>query len=302
MLPRLLLAIPRFCTIIGVGIGCLVGIAFVVIVIGFLIRRWRRHREDKDVFDASHFRRSAVLLDDDISMSGDSGRGGSGWNGHLRPPTMIERHVNNSPASFTQAQYGYGAQQPTSPTSFSPGQIVGPRPFNEMDIPSGGFDNDPFAAAAYSRDPSVISQQMGGHDSYLNRQPSQIEAQLNRESSQTYHADPFQQQQEAQYVDLNRVPSVGSAGSVGVAVTTPTQEASHDSSMAPSTSPSENAKPAATSPLAREVTQPGVASTSQPPPTANETVTASRNPAPVGSKRPDTVYTMYDPEDAYGGM
>ncbi len=84
---------------------------------------------------------------------------------------MIERHVNNSPASFTQAQYGYGTQQPTSPTSFSPGQIVGPRPFNEMDIPSGGFDNDPFAAAAYSRDPSVISQQMGGHDSYLNMQP-----------------------------------------------------------------------------------------------------------------------------------
>lgn len=289
-------------TIIGVGIGCLVGIAFVVIVIGFLIRRWRRHREDKDVFDASQFRSSAVLLDDDISMSGDSGRGGSGWNNHPRPPTMIERHVNNNPTSFNQAQYGYGAQQPTSPTSFSPGQIVGPRPFNEMDIPSGGFDNDPFAAAAYSREPSVISQQMGGHDSYLNRQPSQIEAQLNRDSSQTYQADPFQQQQEAQYVDLNRVPSVGSAGSVGVAVTTPTQEVTHDSSVAPSTSSSENAKPAITSPLAREVTQPDFAPTSQSALPAKETVAASRNPAPVGSKRPDTVYTVYDPEDAYGGM
>ncbi|KAK0495763.1 hypothetical protein EDD18DRAFT_1354262 [Armillaria luteobubalina] len=249
-------------TIIGIGIGCLVGIAFVVIVIGFLIRRWRRHREEKDVFDASQFRSSAVLLDDDISMSGDSGRGGSGWNSHLRPPTMIERHVNNSPASVQSSS------------------IVGPRPFNEMDIPSGGFDNDPFAAAAYSRDPSVISQQMGGHESYLNKQPSQIEAQLNRDSSQTYQADPFQQQQEAQYVDLNRVPSVGSAESVGVAVTTPSQEVSHDSFVASSTSSSESAKPAVTSPLAREFTQPDYAPTSQSAPPAHETVMASRHPCP----------------------
>ncbi|KAK0437778.1 uncharacterized protein EV420DRAFT_1651756 [Desarmillaria tabescens] len=287
-------------TIIGIGIGCLVGIAFVVIVIGFLIRRWRRHREDKDVFDASQFRSSAVLLDDDISMSGDSGRGGSGWNSHLRPPTMIERHVNNSPASFTQPQYGYGPQQPTSPTSFSPGQIVGPGPFNEMDIPSGGFDNDPFAAAAYSRDPSVIS-----HDAYLTRQPSQManEVQLNREPSQVYHADPFQQQQEAQYVDLNRVPSVGSADAVGVAVTTPTQEVSHDSSMTQSAVVSSipssgDAKPTVTSPL----TSQAASAPAQSNPIANDPAVASRNPAPVGSKRPDTVYTVYDPEDAYGGM
>ncbi|KAG7440753.1 uncharacterized protein BT62DRAFT_571189 [Guyanagaster necrorhizus] len=233
-------------------------------------------------------------------MSGDSGRGGSGWNNHLRPPTMIERHVNNSPASFAQAQYGYGPQEPTSPASFSPGQIVVPRTYNEMDMPSGGLDNDPFAAAAYNRDPSVISQQMGGHDAYLTRQPSQMadEVQPNREPAQMYHADPFQQPQEAEYVDLNRVPSVGAAGAVGVAVSMPAQEVSQDSSSAV-VPPSDDAKPTATSPLA---SQPAFTPTSQSTPPANETVVAPRNATPVNTKRPDTVYTVYDAEDAYGGM
>ncbi|PBK66148.1 hypothetical protein ARMSODRAFT_977807 [Armillaria solidipes] len=94
-------------TIIGVSISSLVGIAFVVIAIGFLIHHWRHHREDKDVFDTSQFRRSAILLDDSFSMSGDSGREGSG---QMKKDSDLPRGCVG-PHQLTAVRYPYRRRQ-----------------------------------------------------------------------------------------------------------------------------------------------------------------------------------------------
>ena len=250
-------------TIIGIAVACLAGIAVLSAIIVVAMRRYRRKKDEEEAFSASQFRQSAVMLDDEID--GTTGtynlsRGNSQSNGnyttHLRPPTMIERHMNNSPASFGNPQYGYGPQP-----SFGPPEVMGQGAYNEQDIRAGPYDGDPFSPA----------------NTYLTRQPSS--------ASGMYHPQPqeydYQQypgvpaanypaadyQHQAQYSDLNRVPSLRSSDSGhGPAII-----ASAGVAMPASTHHSQS-----------------------PPPRAAPEVGAVPN-----SKRPDTVY---DPDDAYGGM
>jgi len=87
-------------TIIGGIGGALGGTLLLTVIIGFLLRRWRKRKANE--FDASLFRRSAILLDDDdIPRSGP------------RPPTMIERRNNASPPlSAPPVAYPYFDQSP----------------------------------------------------------------------------------------------------------------------------------------------------------------------------------------------
>ncbi|KAK0214921.1 hypothetical protein IW262DRAFT_1465701 [Armillaria fumosa] len=87
----------------GVAAG-IIGLALVIGMIGFFLRRWRTKRRERDEFDASQFRRSAVMMQDPPPDPG---------NDHPynpRPPSMLERR--NHPMSFgTQ----YGAPGPIHP-------------------------------------------------------------------------------------------------------------------------------------------------------------------------------------------
>ncbi|KAF8623145.1 hypothetical protein AX17_007534 [Amanita inopinata Kibby_2008] len=74
--------------IVGGIFGGLFAVAAVVFFVGFLLRRWRRRQIDKEIFDATEFRSTAVNLDDSASQPTQRS---------LRPPTMIERHMNATP-------------------------------------------------------------------------------------------------------------------------------------------------------------------------------------------------------------
>lgn len=78
--------------IVGGIAGGLVGVAGLIFLVMFIMRRYRKHDEDEDSpFDANDFRRqSAILIDDDQASMGGNGRRGA------RPPTMIERHMANT--------------------------------------------------------------------------------------------------------------------------------------------------------------------------------------------------------------
>lgn len=74
-------------TVIGGIGGALAATIFLTVIIAFFLRRWRRKRSAEDAFDASQFRRSAALLDEkeDSTHSGP------------RPPSMLERKNASTP-------------------------------------------------------------------------------------------------------------------------------------------------------------------------------------------------------------
>ncbi|CAA7265158.1 unnamed protein product [Cyclocybe aegerita] len=76
----------------GVG-GGIAGIAIISIIVAYVVRHLRRRR-DRNAFDASQFRRSAVLLDDKNE-------------GRPRPPSMIERKQMTTTPSAPSAAYPY---------------------------------------------------------------------------------------------------------------------------------------------------------------------------------------------------
>ena len=91
----------------------------------------RKRSNERAAFNASTFRRSAVLLDDPVdpftpsnhsnshsrsgSATGSGSDSGHGNSGNPRPPTMIERHLARAPTMPTTAygaDYSYAGLQP----------------------------------------------------------------------------------------------------------------------------------------------------------------------------------------------
>lgn len=187
--------------IVGGVIGAIVGIAAVCIFVAFIIRRLRSRREEEDHFSAAQFRRSAVLLDDEFASDGRAGQiqrgnsigsnrggigAGAGYGTSLRPPTMIERHMANTPAA-PPATYGYGQSydqygQYGGYGSFQTGEIVNPA----HDAAGYGM------ATGQSGSPDFYND---NNNAYLNRQPSGGHAAYGNYTAQ------------GAYVDMDRMAS-----------------------------------------------------------------------------------------------
>ncbi|KAF7977821.1 hypothetical protein HWV62_2551 [Athelia sp. TMB] len=199
--------------VVGAIAGGLVGVAGLIFVVMFIMRRYRKS-DDDDFDDAALRRQSAILIDDDAAF-------GVGNRGGARPPTMIERHMANGPNTFdapppmpSLQQYnnrggpgmgGYGggyddypqgypqAQAPgglTRQPSFSPGQIVSPT--SPPPVHGGAYNayNDP---AQLSRQPSSAAAQYDQYGQPVN----------------AGYADLARQPSNAGYPDLNRQNSLG---------------------------------------------------------------------------------------------
>ncbi|KAK0202443.1 hypothetical protein DFS33DRAFT_1340199 [Desarmillaria ectypa] len=122
----------------GVAAG-IIGLALVIGIIGFFLRRWRTKRRDRDEFDASTFRRSAVLMHDP-PPDPDNDRPFN-----PRPPSMLERRKH--PMSFG-TQYGapgpFYAPPERSQTRYDTGVNRGYSP-----PPAANSANPLFAPAIY---------------------------------------------------------------------------------------------------------------------------------------------------------
>ncbi|KIY63853.1 hypothetical protein CYLTODRAFT_121100 [Cylindrobasidium torrendii FP15055 ss-10] len=195
------------------------------------------------------------------------GAGGSGYNTSLRPPTMIERHMNSSPASFAYGQ-GFNAGPMPPAAAFTPGEIMGPAVYNDQDIRAGPYDGDPFSPA----------------NPYLMRQPSSASGMYHHEQAQQYDYQPQYTVpgHAPQYADVNRMPSPyerqSSAGEAFVAAAGVTMPPADRQGSPPNQGAPRSPSPQSAVPPASP--RPGAANAHQQP-------------------RPDTAY---DPSDAYGGM
>lgn len=181
--------------------GGLVGVAGLIFLTMFLLRKLRKKDLEDTDFNADAFKRqSAVLVDDEPFPA-------RGFN--PRPPTMIERHMAGNydsqgvPPMPSLQQYhnvgnytsgGYGNEYDNSQApSFGPGQVMSPTPGFSPYSPQSAYDQQ----GEIIRHPSNVGTVYTAHSQtgQLNRHASNGGALSNPYASGT---DP------AHYVDLDR--------------------------------------------------------------------------------------------------
>ncbi|KAG6859921.1 hypothetical protein C0995_001924 [Termitomyces sp. Mi166 len=95
----------------GGVVGSLAGLALLVTVVVFVVRRYRKKSLDALVFNASKFRRSALLLNDPpIPPEKEKMQEQRG----PRPPSMISRHLNAPAVPKASAASPYSEHAPNS--------------------------------------------------------------------------------------------------------------------------------------------------------------------------------------------
>ncbi|KAJ3821821.1 hypothetical protein EV361DRAFT_299925 [Lentinula raphanica] len=278
-------------SIVGGIFGTIGGILVIAVIVAFVVRRIRNRRRDDEHFDAAQFRHSAVLIDDEFGNDNFS----------ARPPTMIARHMANAPAAPPVTYGNYPGADP-----YSPGDPFTPTDQYHPGGPYGHYNAYP----TYTQDPvytlnpgdtfarnNPISPSASGgfagemdpstaHNTYLNRQPT-------LRGQDTQHVDAHTQQ----YLDMNRVaspPSMPASADYNHGMPSPS---SATPLYNPHSSVDYNA-PLPSPPLQNphapiKYPEVGAAAPSAP------AVAAPAAHQGDMQKRPDTVY---DPEDAYGGM
>lgn len=251
-----------------------------------------------------------MLADDDepFAAGGSArGHGGGGYNPNPRPPTMIERHIaNGTPVSSMrgpdngypyQAEYNvqYNNSNGYPSPGFQPGQVIASSnpfyngPFGENGSPMG-YQNEGGVARQPSQQAAYLSRAPSGAVNNYNGTPESQYVDLSRSSVTPYQA--------AQYEEINRRLDAPALGAVS--------EDGHDQS--PFSDPNHGVSPPARARVTS--TPPSLPEFSAAPmsPLNNEFRGTKAPDAPPaayvasGNKRPDTVYTLYDDEDAYGGI
>jgi len=230
---------------------------------------------EEEHFDAAQFRDSAMVIEDDDYPSNHMGPSANSQtynnvsrNYGAHPPTMIERHMANTPSLPPSAYGPYGAtsqfnQYPEYGIDHQ--QPYPPMPVHDM---ASNYPN-PFVPVDPMMAQGMYHQQQGyGYENQMQQ--------------------PYQQQ----YADMDRVATPGRTLSPPTPAGSPPGRTS--SPPTPAGSPPAPAN-AASHPTAL---MPGQTSPVQ----GNAPVAppaAAHAAAPAADKRPETVY---DPEDAYGGM
>jgi len=283
----------------GIAAG-VIGLAAVAFALVYFLRRCGRREQDED-FDSDMFKRQSVMLRDDAPMPRAPSREQGGFT--PRPPTMIERHLANAtPVSPMGPQYGH----PYGPGNFN-------AQYNDSYNPSGIMPGQVLAAQ------NPFQNQYGGapvpspHDhsynnnsaqpAYLSRQPSGMDGSRRPDfhPNDTHYVDmrrtSVTQFQAAQYDEISRrldipSPAPGPVADSSRVYGSPAPSPNMHLSPPLMPSPFEELK----SPVYRLGPSNGLPSALTPgapigPPA----------PTPEG-KRPDTVYTVYGDDDAYGGI
>ena len=301
------------------------------------VQRRLKKRKDDTTFDSDIFKRQSRLLHDEPQILPDNDNNSPFA---PRPPTMIERRMNSTPVSNMggSAQgpgpaYGgyndYNAGYDHS--GFTPGQVI-PHPYGDP------YMGSPMTAPM-SPPMSVNYGDVGAGQSqsaYLSRQPptnGPAPADNNGQYVDMSRSSvtPFQA---AQYEEIHRRLNMPAPGPVlgslaeeeypreGPAPKGPSPFADSSEDVIPPPSPAHSnpGRIDSTPPTLPELNPPMSPVYALRPGTAElsskrtESSTANLpaapalahvirpNPATQGQKRPDTVYTIYDDEDAYGGI
>ena len=289
-----------------------------------------------DGFDSDDFRRQSRMLHDEPQMLPDN-NGGSPF--APRPPTMIERRMNSTPVSNmagsnygpTPTYGGYNDYNAGYNHGFAPGQVVS-HPY--ADSYMGSPMSVPMSPAVSVNYGDVGAEQ--SQSAYLSRQPP-----TNGPAPADNNADyvdlsrssvtPFQA---AQYEEIHRrlnmpapAPVLGSLAEEeypreepALKGPSPFADPSQDVLPPPSPVHSNRSRVDSTPPTLPELnppmspvyalrptlaevpskeTEPSTVDLPAAPAPAHVT---QPNPTASNQKRPDTVYTIYEDDDAYGGI
>ncbi|KAF9648644.1 hypothetical protein BDM02DRAFT_3096085, partial [Thelephora ganbajun] len=264
------------------------------------VQRRLKKKKDDDAFDSDVFRRQSRILHDEPQVLPDNASPFA-----PRPPTMIERRMNSTPASSMRgSNYGpgptYGGYNDYNAghnhAGFAPGQVV-PHHQPYVDSYMGSPMSPPMSPPMSVNYGDVGAAQ--SHPAYLSRQPSHNGPAL--VDNTAHYVDlsrssvtPFQA---AQYEEIHRhlnmpppVPVLGSLAEEEYPRKDPVPKGS-----SPFDDPSEGVLPPP-SPVHSNHSRTEASTTDLPAAPAR---VARPN---ANQKRPDTVYTIYDDEDAYGGI
>ncbi|EIW83224.1 hypothetical protein CONPUDRAFT_152258 [Coniophora puteana RWD-64-598 SS2] len=284
-------------TVIGGVVGGLAALALIGFVVMRIIRRSRKD-DDDDEFNPNQFRRQSVMLMDDppppVPPLPPMPPMPSMYN-NPRPPNMVERHMNASPALAQQQAYGqqnfYGSF-PSSGLSFLPGDVVS-HPGSPAPPPPAAYNQHPMALGDFADAAGIARQPSNATAGYaVQRRPSNANAafgapaavteqhylDLNRSSVSPY--------QEKQYAEISRHLSSSGQGQ-GMRSPPAPQSAAYvhpiPEEYADLPSPFEDAHAAKSANAAAAAPAPAAHPQKEEP-------------------RPVSTYTMYDEGDAYGGM
>lgn len=301
------------------------------------VQRRMKKRKDDDTFNSDVFRRQSRMLHDEPQMLPDNDSPFA-----PRPPTMIERRMNSAPISNMGGNtYGpgpvYGGYNDYNAghnyPGFAPGQVI-PHHQSYGDSQMGSPMSPPMSPPISVNHGDVGVDQ--SQSAYLSRQPftngpapadnSAHYADLSRSS-----VTPFQA---AQYEEIHRhlnmpppEPVLGSLAEEEYPLKEPAPKgpspfADPSETMLPPPSPvhSNRSRVDSNPPKLPELNPPmspvyvlhpapaevsskqiGAASADLPAAPAPAHVT-HLNPTTQNQKRPDTVYTIYDDDDAYAGI
>jgi hypothetical protein len=173
-------------TIAGGIFGTLAGLACLVILAMFIVRRARRRRDEQDaLFSAESFRRSAILIEETTPDH------------RPRPPTMIERKLANFPPVPSQ-QFGgnqLNVNSPGSPNPLSQSPVVpvfSTAPYGPSPITPYGSNYNPLIFQQQQQQEAATS-----NGRYVNR----MSPRQNLTGMNPSNGDP---RMDPHYVDLNR--------------------------------------------------------------------------------------------------
>lgn len=129
----------------GFAVAGVIGGLCLLAAVWLLFQRCRRRKDDD--FDPDTFRRKSVALRDDDSVIAPPPMAQSEFGSSPRPPTMVERHVNNTPPIF----------RPTPHTPY--GHPPSPGPFAAYSPhPEAGYNN---GYGAYNNGYGMAGQEAG---------------------------------------------------------------------------------------------------------------------------------------------
>ncbi|KAF8887369.1 hypothetical protein BD779DRAFT_1672815 [Infundibulicybe gibba] len=147
-------------TIVGALAGAILGIAVISVIVGFILRRWRKRRRDRESinFGTDDFRKSAMMLGGDPFSPSNP-----------RPPSMVERRLPKGPAS------------PFTPGHSPTGSDMGPGHRPVPSVSSGGVHT----AAQYTYNPDY------GYNHYTHGYGSSTPSLPHSQHPQAHHHDEY---------------------------------------------------------------------------------------------------------------
>ena len=301
-----------------------------------LVQRRMKRRRDDDNFDSDVFRRQSRMLQDEPQVLPDNDGPFV-----PRPPTMIQRHMNASPVSNTGVgaygrgpahggynNYNAGYNNP----GFSPGQVILHHPYAD---PHSASPMSPPMSPSMSATNGDVGVELS-QSAYLSRQqstngPAPINNGAHYVDLSRASVTPFQA---AQYEEIHRrlnmpapEPVLGSLAEEEYprkdpAPKGPSPFADPPEDVLPPPSPAHSNRSKIDStppklpelnppmspvyalhPVSTEVSDKQIEGVTTDLPAAPAPVHVARaHPTAPNQNRPDTVYTIYDDEDAYAGI